>query len=465
MEGNKAGLLLNRQVRDASSQPKKKPNTKQRRRKQQKKKTKKSTKKTSKKKANKRQQRKRSKKRVTKKSKKDTKSKRKRNKKNGKKMKNKKKQSKNRGKNRKGKNKSKKKNKKSNRKQKLRRKSKKANRKKTRKNKSRRRSNNRQACPVDTNCLALSIKYQTKVKEKVTNFRKQKERIEKYIRVTNNKGSDEKRSTFSRTVQRLRTSGGGNSSALMCQNTTKSPAAKRLNSLVTKMDKCKDNIGTKCITDLPAYNKSVADDCLTVMEAFENLTLSCSTDCSCWTSSELEAAFTKTTACSLVDTNAAITTHKKTCVAAFSECKGLEDEAGQAIAACEAKPKNVKNELNITNGTRSKVEQLVAKVKGLGVGRSAVSRQNGTQEEEQETSMSCEEFASDLAEVDVFLQDDPSAEETIAAVDELLNVDVEGCTQDILDGMDGDLAIIIDEVLPDLIEYIDVLMETYKGKT
>merc|ERR1712241_1370780 len=286
-------------------------------------------------------------------------------------------------------------------------------RKKGNKNRKKRKAKktNRQSECLTKECLETSIKYQTKLKDKVGNFLKQKERIEKYIKVTNNKGAAEKTSAFSKVVKRLRTSGGGNSSALSCQGSSTSPAAKGLTVLVNDMNKCKDEITTRCVKELPAYNATTAADCVAAMDNFTESLDKCGADCTCLQGADLKAEFELIVPCDLVETNKLITEHKNKCTKEFSACKKLEDAAGQAIASCEAKPKEIKSQLGALNDTIQQVEALAEKIEGLIVDGADV----------RSTQLTCSDFVTAVQELEEDLLEDPSNKETLAAVTDLVN--------------------------------------------
>ena len=325
--------------------------------------------------------------------------------------------------------------------------------KKNRKNRKAKKSNRQSEC-LTKECLETSIKYQTKLKDKVGNFLKQKERIEKYIKVTNNKGAAEKTTTFSKVVKRLRTSGGGNSSALSCQGSSTSPAAKKLTVLVNDMNKCKDDITTKCVKELPAYNATVAADCILAMDNFTNSLDKCGADCTCIQGADLKAEFELIVPCDLVETNKLITDHKNKCTKEFSACKKLEDAAGQAIASCEAKPKEIKSQLGALNDTIQQVEALAEKIEGLIV--------DGA--EARSTQLTCSDFVTSVQELEEDLLEDPSNKETLAMVTDLVNSTVAVCSGEDKEALQGALDTLNEEIIPDLEEYLELLGEDYSGK-
>ena len=63
------------------------------------------------------------------------------------------------------------------------------------------------------------------LQNKVRNYKNQKSRIEKFIKLTGNKG--DKKGDYKNLLSKVREAGGGNASALKCQGSTASSAAFR----------------------------------------------------------------------------------------------------------------------------------------------------------------------------------------------------------------------------------------------
>ena len=63
------------------------------------------------------------------------------------------------------------------------------------------------------------------LKDKIRNYKTQKTRIEKFVKLTGNKG--DKKGAFKSLLSKVKEAGGGNGTALKCQDSTSSPAAKR----------------------------------------------------------------------------------------------------------------------------------------------------------------------------------------------------------------------------------------------
>merc|ERR1712079_421692 len=86
------------------------------------------------------------------------------------------------------------------------------------------------------------------MKDKVSNFFKQKTRIGKYNDTSNNKAG--KKGIFGPILNRIREAGGGNSSNLKCNGNNSSPGAKQLKNLTESLFKCEENINKSCNADI-----------------------------------------------------------------------------------------------------------------------------------------------------------------------------------------------------------------------
>ena len=187
----------------------------------------------------------------------------------------------------------------------------------------------RQTCNADESCLTNVSKYMNIVGNKIKNFNQQKARIERFVKLSQSKG--DKKGDFLPLLVKLRESGGGNASALVCSGNSTSPATLRLQAIVASLTSCQDNIKQACETALPTVNATLLDTCATDAKFFSDAVDICTKKtadiCTCWKDPNLETLNTKFSPCNIAQLNADVTKTQKSCVTAFSECRGLQDEA------------------------------------------------------------------------------------------------------------------------------------------
>ena len=218
----------------------------------------------------------------------------------------------------------------------------------------------RQTCTADEACLTNVSKYTNIVSNKIKNFNQQKARIERFVKLSQSKG--DKKGDFLPLLVKLREAGGGNASALVCSGNSTSPATLRLQAIVASLTSCQDNIKQACETALPTVNATLLDTCATDAKAFSDAVDICAKKtadiCTCWKDPKLETLNTKFTPCNIAQLNTDVTTTQKKCIAAFSECRGLQDEASQVIVNCAKSPADVKKKLDAATATSQALEKL-----------------------------------------------------------------------------------------------------------
>ena len=217
-----------------------------------------------------------------------------------------------------------------------------------------------QTCTADEACLTNVSKYMNIVGNKIKNFNQQKARIERFVKLSQSKG--DKKGDFLPLLVKLKESGGGNASALVCSGNSTSPATLRLQAIVASLTSCQDNIKQACETALPTVNATLLDTCATDGKAFSDAVDICTRKkfgiCTCWKDPNLETLNTKLSSCNIAQLNADVTKTQKSCVAAFSECRGLQDEASQVIFNCTKSPADVKKKIDAATATLEALEKL-----------------------------------------------------------------------------------------------------------
>merc|ERR1712088_314694 len=187
----------------------------------------------------------------------------------------------------KGNKKSRKMKKKSKKGRKGKRKSKKQKKKTGRKSQSNRQTDS--GCMNET-CINTAMSYMKIMKDKVSNFLRQKTRVIKYSTTSGNKAG--KKGLFGPILNRIREAGGGNSSNLKCNGDNSGAGAKQLANLTSLLGACEENINASCNANQPSINQTEHDLCENAMTAFAALTKDCQKKtgkaaCACWTNSTL----------------------------------------------------------------------------------------------------------------------------------------------------------------------------------
>merc|ERR1712088_1265550 len=198
---------------------------------------------------------------------------------------------------------------------------------------------------ISSACFEQSITIMKMWKDVISNFEKQKKRMEKQNTTAGNKSG--KKSLFGSIAQMLVEAGGGNKSAPSCGGSTTNDGAKQLANLTSTLDSCKDDIHKACDpSNIPQPNMTfimMCDDLVTQFKAGAMACLNKSVGgfkttateaCTCWTNSDLAAIVTKAKMCKASDEAKAISAALKTCTAAFGKCRKFEDDANTAITAC-----------------------------------------------------------------------------------------------------------------------------------
>merc|ERR1711997_383936 len=214
-----------------------------------------------------------------------------------------------------------------------------------RKNRMNKNKSSRQTATISSACFEQSITIMKMWKDVISNFEKQKKRMEKQNKTANNKA--DKKSQFGPIAQMLVTAGGGNSSSLSCGGSTDNDGAKQLKNLTDTLDACKANINLVC-SNIPQPNMTFIMECDALVTQFKDGAMAClgksvgvnKTDpteaCSCWTSTDLDAVVQKAKLCKASDEAKAISEALKNCTEAFGKCRKFEDDANTAISACSS---------------------------------------------------------------------------------------------------------------------------------
>lgn len=219
---------------------------------------------------------------------------------------------------------------------------------------------------MNESCINTAMTYMKIMKDRVSNFLRQKARVSKFSSTSGNKAG--KKGLFGPIINRIREAGGGNSSNLKCNGANSSAGAKQMQNLTSLLSACEGDINTSCNANLPKINTTEHDLCQTAMEAFAALTKDCqkmtgSAACSCWTNSTLEFSVKAVQKCDISADNKKMTSAKKACTTAFGKCRKIEDSVSLALSACS--PANTKSRAtaDIKQGLKNKAAKNKATAK------------------------------------------------------------------------------------------------------
>ena len=280
------------------------------------------------------------------------------------------------------------------------------------------------ACMNET-CINTAMSYMKIMKDKVSNFLRQKTRIGKYKTTSGNKAG--KKGLFGPILNRIREAGGGNSSNLRCNGDNSGAGAKQLKNLTSLLGACEENINTSCNANLPVINTTEHDLCHTAMTAFANLTKDCQMKtgeeaCTCWTNSTLEFSANAVKKCDISDDNKNMTAAKKQCTTAFGKCRKIEDSVSLALSACS--PANTKSRAtaDIKQGLKNKAAVTKATAKINATASNSTSRAAA--------SIACAVFITDIKSATAEILRAPLLAGTETVLLALVDVTVSACSSE-----------------------------------
>lgn len=231
---------------------------------------------------------------------------------------------------------------------------------------------------MNETCINTAMSYMKIMKDKVSNFLRQKTRVSKYSTTSGNKAG--KKGIFGPILNRIREAGGGNSSNLKCNGDNSSAGAKQLANLTSLLGACEDEIHTACSESHPTINQTEHDLCDAEMSSFSDLTKDCQKKtgkeaCACWTNSTLATRVAEVKKCDISDDNKAMTKAKKKCTTAFGKCRKVEDSVSESLSACS--PANTKSRAiaDIKQGLKNKAAVTKATAKINATASNSTSRQ------------------------------------------------------------------------------------------
>ena len=211
--------------------------------------------------------------------------------------------------------------------------------------KSSRRTKSGSGRTVSDTCLEKSITIMRMWKDVISNFEKQKKRMEKQNGTGASKSS--KKGAFAPIGLRLISVGGGNKSALSCGGKTNNAGAKQLKNLTDILSACSTNIHKMC-GNFSKPNMTKLSTCAKLAESFKKGAQKCldmsigatktnsTAACACWNGAELNKTVQAAKDCKFSTEAKTIANQLKNCTKAFGKCRKYEDAAITAITACNS---------------------------------------------------------------------------------------------------------------------------------
>lgn len=226
------------------------------------------------------------------------------------------------------------------------------------------------------------MSYMKMMKDKVSNFLRQKTRVGKFKTTSGNKAG--KKGLFGPIINRIREAGGGNGSNLKCNGDNAGAGAKQMANLTALLGACEMDIHDACDKTHPNINDTEHDLCEDAMKAFAAGTKECQKKtgaeaCACWTNSTLETMSATVKKCDISDDNKAMTKAKKNCTTAFGKCRKVEDSVSLTLSACSPANTKARATADIKQGLKNKAAATEAskKINETAAAGNATSRQGG----------------------------------------------------------------------------------------
>jgi len=271
------------------------------------------------------------------------------------------------------------------------------------------------------------------MKDKVTNFETQKKRIEKFVKLSTNKGN--KADLFKPIMMKVIATGGANLSAPRCQGELGNPNVTNLTNLVSGLTGCLTTIGEACLTSRPEYDEKYIEDCAVVVDTFKANVEECLAKdqpgerCTCWKSQTLADSSNALANCDISTLNREIATFKKNCTGEFADCRKLEDQAAGIIFQCSPK---------------SNPTYLLQQISGANLCKAALATLKTTVEEvarqsrrRRQAEVSCADFTSNLEKLLDMLIDNPAAANGPGEVEKMVGAKPTSCSMEEKDALQG----------------------------
>ena len=229
-------------------------------------------------------------------------------------------------------------------------------------------------------CLEQSMAVMKMWKDIISNFEKQKKRMEKQNGTGGNKSG--KKGVFVPTARRLLSLGGGNKSLLSCAGKTDNPGALQLKNLTDTLFDCEVAVHNVCDPSaFPQPNMTFIAYCDDLVTRFKAGAKECldktvggkKTDpadaCTCWTNSTLNQTVEDAKVCKASAEATAITNALKKCKKTFGKCRKFEDAAITTIMSCTSDSGKLTQKAATLKKNEDAVRAAKAAVKALASSR------------------------------------------------------------------------------------------------
>ena len=198
---------------------------------------------------------------------------------------------------------------------------------------------------ANSTCFENAVFYMKLWKDVVTNFEKQKARMEKQNKTGGSKAG--KKGVFAPIAFKLVDIGGGNKTNMSCGGQYGNKGAMQLQNLTKTLFDCEISVNKSCNpANFPQPNTTFISNCEKLVAKFKfsvqvclNKTLgttktNVSDACGCWVGPQLATTAKDTKQCKASDEAKKISKQFNACKSAFGVCRKYEDAAIPSIAAC-----------------------------------------------------------------------------------------------------------------------------------
>ena len=195
-------------------------------------------------------------------------------------------------------------------------------------------------------CLRQSVTIMRMWKDSVSNFIRQKKRMERHNRTGGNKLR--KKGVFLGVTMQLLRLGGGDLTNLACAGSKTTAGARQLSNLTSTLHACQTDISRVCDLSSLQPNMTFISECEELVNQFKAGAQECLVKiigskpidtvdaCSCWTSSSLSQTVESVKWCKASTEADAMTAAIKNCSTTFSKCRKYEDEAITTLMSCNS---------------------------------------------------------------------------------------------------------------------------------
>jgi len=316
-------------------------------------------------------------------------------------------------------------------------------------------------CTISESCFTTALTYMKLMKDNVRNYERQVTRIAKQSKTGGSKSG--KKGLFVSIVHRLVEAGGGNKSALACNNDATNEGSAQLKNLTDTLKNCEKSINESCNTAVfPPSNMTKQKECMAAITSFKTSVDSCfdTTNCSCWEDATLaeNAAIIRT--CKLSTEAIAVARQLKACRTQFGTCRKYQDDALTVVSACSKSPndllvkaKQIKNNIDYVKKAKNATEELISRYYGRKANKVSFQRKRAT-------ATTCEEVIEKNAILATLVDQDVSADAIITVAKEVYEASGITCSASELISLTAGLTL-LESAVSQLETAYDTIIEEY----